>query len=117
MRKKDAILKFFANKRAKFKLILNVMKSIKKHPAIFYMGVLMMFLIANTLTAQKVNTIKDRDGNTYRTVKIGNQTWMTEDLRATKFRDGTIIPLITGDTAWSNRTSPAYCWYKNQSGV
>jgi uncharacterized protein (TIGR02145 family) len=54
-----------------------------------------------------------RDGNSYKWVRIGNQIWMAENLRATKFNDGTPIPLVTDGETWVNLSSPAYCWYNN----
>jgi uncharacterized protein (TIGR02145 family) len=38
---------------------------------------------------------------------------MSENLRTTKFSDGTTIPLIINNATWANSTAPAYCWYNN----
>jgi len=54
-----------------------------------------------------------RDSKIYKTVKIGDQTWMAENLSATKFNDGTEIPLISDSTMWINLKSSGFCWFKN----
>jgi uncharacterized protein (TIGR02145 family) len=59
--------------------------------------------------------VTDIDDNTYKTIQIGTQVWMAENLRTTKFNDGTSIPLVTSNTAWGNLTTPGYCWYNNDS--
>jgi uncharacterized protein (TIGR02145 family) len=38
---------------------------------------------------------------------------MVENLKTTKYNDGTGIPLITDNTEWKNTATPAYCWYDN----
>lgn len=58
-------------------------------------------------------TVTDIDGNVYNTVQIGNQCWMKENLKTTTYRNGTAIPNVTDDNAWSNLTTGAYVWYDN----
>jgi uncharacterized protein (TIGR02145 family) len=76
-----------------------------------WLGVLLFF--SSGCEEDVENGVADIDGNIYDTVIIGNQVWMTENLRTTRLNDGTDIPLITSDTAWSNLKTPGYCWYGN----
>lgn len=57
--------------------------------------------------------LTDINGNVYKTVEIGSQIWMAENLRATKYNDGKEIPLVR-DTLWYTLTTDAYCYYDNK---
>ncbi|NND32782.1 MAG: hypothetical protein HKN76_09340 [Saprospiraceae bacterium] len=66
------------------------------------------------LTNVRFDTVADRDGNLYRTVRLGTQWWMMENLRTATFADGSPIRLDSSDVDWSAGYS-AYCWYDNDS--
>jgi uncharacterized protein (TIGR02145 family) len=59
--------------------------------------------------------MRDNAGNVYPTIKIGSQIWMAENLRATYFQNGAVIPYAPSTTQWSQVSGPAYCYYANQS--
>lgn len=70
----------------------------------------------NESVAMPPPPVTDINGNVYRTVKIGNQTWMAENLRTTKLKDGSNITLKTTNASWTNSIpTPAYCWYNNDN--
>jgi len=61
----------------------------------------------------------DIDGNTYNIIKIGVQYWTVENLRTTKYNDGTPITFIDNKSAWSradDNKTPAYCFYNDEDG-
>jgi uncharacterized protein (TIGR02145 family)/uncharacterized repeat protein (TIGR02543 family) len=64
-------------------------------------------------TGSVPETVTDISGNVYTTVKIGNQVWTVENLRTTKFNDGTAIPRVTDNAAWADLQTPGYCYYDN----
>lgn len=61
--------------------------------------------------------VKDGDGNIYTSVTIGSQSWLVENLKTTKFNDGTDIPLVTDGTEWQGLTTPSYCYYDNDEAT
>jgi len=63
------------------------------------------------------DTIADIEGNVYKTVTIGTHLWMKENLKTTKYNDGTDIPLVTDKTDWGDLTTPGYCWYENSKSI
>lgn len=60
-------------------------------------------------------TLTDIEGNTYKTIKIGSQTWMAENLKTTRYNDGTSIAGVTDQNVWKKLSTGAYSWYINQS--
>jgi uncharacterized protein (TIGR02145 family) len=59
--------------------------------------------------------ITDAENNTYKTVTIGTQTWMAENLKVTKYNDGKAIPNITDNTQWSQLSTGAWSYYNNDN--
>jgi len=62
-----------------------------------------------------IEPLIDIDGNTYKTIKIGNQWWMAENLKVTHYNDGAEVPNITDMADWKNTTNGACCSYYNDS--
>lgn len=60
-------------------------------------------------------SVSDNDGNTYKTIQIGTQTWMAENLKTTKYNDGSAIPLVSDGPAWAVLSTPGLCWYTNDT--
>lgn len=59
--------------------------------------------------------VTDIDGNVYQTVSIGTQCWMKENLKTSKYRDGSSIPTDLSDSAWQATTTGAYSIYNDES--
>jgi uncharacterized protein (TIGR02145 family) len=65
----------------------------------------------NTVTFNFISCT-DGDNNNYPVVQVGTQVWMAENLKTTKFNDGTSITNGTDNTTWNAIvSSPGYCWY------
>jgi uncharacterized protein (TIGR02145 family) len=91
-------------------------------------------ILANTTVAQNVlhscgadsvhnpnltyGTVSDIDGNSYKTIAIGNQVWMAENLKTGRYLNGDLIPIISSNSDWINAyytQADASCWYNNDS--
>lgn len=79
--------------------------------------VLISFSCNNDKTPTKLefeeSTVTDIDENSYKTVKIGNQWWMTENLKVTHYRNGDAIPIVYDTSEWAYISTGAYCNYDN----
>lgn len=80
-----------------------------------YIFSILIFVFIFTNSCKKednvAKTVKDIDGNVYKTVKIGTQTWMAENLKVTKYRNGDFIGTTNPATLdISQETEPKYQW-------
>jgi uncharacterized protein (TIGR02145 family) len=62
-----------------------------------------------------VGSVKDVDGNVYKTITIGTQTWMAENLKTTKYRDGISIANVLDGNLWADLSTGAYCNENNDA--
>lgn len=62
------------------------------------------------------SSLTDIDGNVYKTIKIGDQWWMAENLKVTHYSNGDPIPLVTSSNEWGSLSTGAYCSYNNDEG-
>jgi uncharacterized protein (TIGR02145 family) len=63
--------------------------------------------------SEKEVIVKDIDGNEYTAVTIDGTTWLWENLRSSRYRNGTPIPEITDNESWASTNSGAYSWFNN----
>jgi len=61
----------------------------------------------------QTGTVTDIDGNVYKTITIGTQVWMAENMKTTRYCDGTPIPYVSDHTQWADLNTEAYCDYDN----
>jgi uncharacterized protein (TIGR02145 family) len=56
------------------------------------------------------SSVTDIEGNTYRTIKIGKQIWMADNLRTTIFQNGDTLPNLVDSLEWNNSVISGYCF-------
>lgn len=71
------------------------------------------FALSAGLACPESPTVTDIDGNVYRNVQIGNQCWMAENLKTTRYNDGTDISNVADNTAWTQLSTGAWCNYED----
>ena len=55
-------------------------------------------------------SVTDIDGNIYKTITIGTQTWMAENLKTTRYRNGDAIAKVTNNASWASLSTGAFCF-------
>lgn len=73
----------------------------------------MAWILFCTVCACNAQMIRDIDGNTYLTIVIGKQTWMAENLKTTRLKDGTSIEKAEANAKWKALKMPGFCWLNN----
>jgi uncharacterized protein (TIGR02145 family) len=106
----------------KYLLICNTINMKAKNIFSFVLQMILLgIMILNFTTCKKDNgenpaetgTVTDIDGNLYKTVKIGSQWWMAENLKVTRYRNGDTISIVSDGAEWSSQSLGAYCWSNN----
>lgn len=62
---------------------------------------------------QLLTMVADVDNNLYKTVVIGTQVWMAENLKTTQYNTSNPVSYVSGNAAWAALSTPAYCWYND----
>ncbi len=83
-----------------------------KRAGLFLFAVVTVLLFTANISFSQVT---DKDGNVYKTVAIGKQIWMAENLNVAQYRNGDPIPEVQDKEEWDNLTTGAWCWYENNS--
>lgn len=98
------------------------MKSLKMKSRIFTLGIACIAMTGALSSCTKTTdttptpsgdpaTVTDVDGNVYKTVRIGTQLWITENLRTTRYNDSTAISTGLSNSDWSSATTGAFSIY------
>lgn len=74
-------------------------------------------ILLNKLKLSGNPIVYDIDKNQYTYVTIGTQQWMVQNLKTTKYVDGTPVLKLESSAAWVVDTSGAYCEYDNSTGI
>jgi len=87
---------------------------------VFYLFTFLVFMFCSsaqqmTQSTAEIGSVKDIDDNIYKTIKIGNQWWMAENLKTDHYSNGDPIPNVQDEDEWGNKESGSWCHYDNES--
>lgn len=72
-------------------------------------------IYSQDMTFKTADNVFDIDGNSYDVVTIGDGEWLKQNLKTTRYRDGSVIKLVSNDLSWSSTDSGAYCSYNKKN--
>jgi uncharacterized protein (TIGR02145 family) len=104
-------------------IILRTIKKTMENANPTYMKVVFLFLLVILspffcFSQEKpLGQVADVDGNMYNTVKIGDQVWLKENLKVTRYNNGDPITMIKDVYTWTTLKAPAYCNYDNSERI
>jgi uncharacterized protein (TIGR02145 family) len=68
-------------------------------------------------SSKTYGTVTDYDGNVYKTIMIGSQKWMAENLKTEHYSNGDIINHISDPGPWENAAEGAWTYYSNNADM
>jgi uncharacterized protein (TIGR02145 family) len=71
------------------------------------------YLVSTTILSTQGFCQADQEGKSFKTKKIGNLVWMTENLKVDHYRNGDVIPEVKDKKKWENLKTGAWCYYNN----
>ncbi|MDD5529167.1 MAG: fibrobacter succinogenes major paralogous domain-containing protein [bacterium] len=75
--------------------------------------ILILIVLCGIVLHRYTYKTDDKEGNTYKTIKIGEQVWMAENLNVSHYRNGDTVPQVQAAKEWINLTTGAWCYYEN----
>lgn len=75
--------------------------------------IVLLALFMSVPVFSQTDHVTDIDGNKYNIIKIGKQSWLSENLKTTTLNDGTSINIINSNDRWISTTKPAYSYFNN----
>jgi uncharacterized protein (TIGR02145 family) len=93
--------------------IINYLNYLLMKKNVLLLAIIVLSAISFSVIAQEKGTVKDIDGNEYATLKIGSQEWMVENLKTTKYNDGSPIAHVKDAAAWLETEEGAYAVVSN----
>jgi uncharacterized protein (TIGR02145 family) len=106
-------------KQAKIAVAINDVIAVTKDGYLIYRVIVTNFDTSGIEIKMIVSagTVTDADGNVYQTVRLGTQVWTVENLRTTKYNDGTPVTLDISNATWYLATAEKYCYYNNTTNA